>query len=273
MSSFKVLDKGCNAHYYFPRPDCCRRCVRAMAVEVEKKIDLAIAAEITSKGVNANDTLMAWTSAATPTFQYPPPPTTEEEDRLASAAKNYTSPFPLIMEYGYDPESLALEPYERSGFQAHPLHKDDESYYPERLALEPHEGGTASALDRQKRAKHNRRAAIRRRAAKPRLTRQKRVEEVPEDTIVVDVDEDSAREISLLRKALKRSEAKLALAKGRTALLADLKNAEEEEKSVSFAAPAKKGRKRKASSEPEEAPQPRRRSSRSTRSGVVSYAE
>jgi hypothetical protein len=245
-----------------------------MAFEVEKKVDLAMEAEDQSNGVDPNDTVMKSVSTTPFAFTYPLPPTTEEGDRLAAADKNYRSPFPLITEEGYDPESLALEPYERSRFQPFPLHKNDKTYYPEQLALEPHEGGKPYATPTLKRHK---RRALGRRAAKPVLRQASATEKIPEDTIVVDVGEEAAKELSQLRKALRRSEAKLAVAKQKTGLLAALKLSEEklaaeEEKTVNFAGSAKRGRKRKASSEPEEAPEPQRRSARSKGSGV-NYAE
>jgi len=207
-------------------------------------------------------------------FSYPLPYPTDE-NRLAAADKNYHNPLPLIFEDGYDPESLALEPYERFGFQPFPLHKNDPTYYPEQLALGPNEGGKPQATRTLKRYK---RRALTSQSAKPVLLRQASpIDKSSEDTIIVNVGDEDAEELSQLREALKRAEARLTVTKQKAGLLAALKLTEEqviagEEKAVTFACSAKRGRKRKASSESEDVPKPRRRSTRSNRSGV-NYAE
>jgi len=245
-----------------------------MAAHAEKEIDDAITAE--------NDFF-----TAPPAFEYPPPPTTELEEKIAAEALAYRNPFPLFIDEGYNPESLALDPYEQfpKYCAPHPLHKKD-SYYPESLALEEYEGGPrrpgrprvyrAPPLARRNEYK----GKLVRRAAKPVLSRKASIsmvdDDVPEDTIVVDVGEPD-KDIDQLRVTLKCSIAKLALAKEKTALLEELKKAEddlalEEKKTASFAVPAKGTRKRKAVAESEDAPAPWRRAARATRASV-NYAE
>jgi hypothetical protein len=256
-----------------------------MAAHAEKEID-AIMAENDSDFANSTETPTTDLFAAPDAFEYPPPSTTELEDKLAAEALAYRAPFPVDTDRGYNPESLALEPYERfpKYCAPHPLHKED-SYYPESLALEEYEGGPRrpgrprvrpyASLPRR----NERKGKLVPRAVKPVRSRKASIlmvdDEVLEDTIVVDVGE-AAEDFDQLRKALKRSKAKLAVAREKTALLKELKDAEnklalEEEKTTSFAVP-KGSRKRKALAESEDAPAPRRRVARATRASV-NYTE
>lgn len=81
-----------------------------------------------------------------------------------------------------------------------------------------------------------------------------------DDTVVADVKDDSTEELAELRNALKRSEAKLKVAKEKTKLLAELKKLEDElaaekdhqDKTTSLTNSVKSSRKRKAESEPED---------------------
>jgi hypothetical protein len=254
-----------------------------MAAHAEKEIDAIMAENASVFAKSTKSDLFV----APPTFQYPPPPTTELEDKLAAEALTYRTPFPVITDEGYNPESLALDRYEQfpKYCAPHPLHKED-SYYPESLALEEYEGGPRRPGRPRVRPyatparRNERKGKLVRRAAKPVRSRKASIlmvdDEVPEDTIVVDVG-DAAEDFDQLRKALERSKGKLALAKEKMALLKELKSAEdelavEEEKAASFAVSAKGSWKRKAVAESEDVPAPRRRVTRATRASV-NYAE
>ena len=204
---------------------------------------------------------------------YPPPPTTEAEDRLTAAEKAQYSfqPIPLHRDdESYYPERLALEVDKPK--RGRPRGSQNRPKYTlvHQRSIEVSDDDTETAEERSepnKAWKSSKAKQPTTQPAKLTLIRQKTPTQelsdatisndtIPDDTIVVDVGDEKIEDLSELREALKRSEAKLKIAKQKTQLLADLKKVEdelaaEEDKSTNFI-PVKSGRKRKAVSEPED---------------------